>query len=74
MLFLVWDHPVAQGYLAVSAMALAYTLELSDLNADVFLNGAEILIEPTLADQERAENLRSMFAGPPPTPQTEDDE
>ncbi|MDE2746844.1 MAG: substrate-binding domain-containing protein [Chloroflexota bacterium] len=74
MLFLVWDHPVAQGYLAVSAMALAFTLELSDLNAEVFLNGAEILIEPTLADQERAENLKSMFAGPPPTPQTEDDE
>ncbi|MXY85802.1 MAG: substrate-binding domain-containing protein [Chloroflexi bacterium] len=74
MLFLVWDHPVAQGYLAVSAMALAYTLELSDLNAEVFLNGAQILIEPTLADQERAENLKSMFAGPPPTPQTEDDE
>ena len=74
MLFLVWDHPVAQGYLAVSAMALAYTLELSDLNAEVFLNGAKILIEPTLADQERAENLKSMFAGPPPTPQTEDDE
>jgi len=74
MLFLVWDHPVAQGYLAVSAMALAYTLELSDLNAEVFLNGAQILIEPTLADQERAENLKSMFAGPPPTPQTEDEE
>lgn len=74
MLFLVWDHPVAQGYLAVSAMALAYTLELSDLNAEVFLNGAKILIEPTLADQERAENLKSMFAGPPPAPQTEDDE
>lgn len=71
MLFLVWDHPVAQGYLAVSAMALAYTLELSELNAEVFLNGAEILIEPTLADQERAENLRSMFAGPPPAPPTD---
>lgn len=70
MLFVVWDHPVVQGYLAVSAMALAYTLELNQLNAEVFLNGAKILIEPTLADKQRAESLKSMFAGPPPsTPQ-----
>lgn len=69
MLFIVWDHPVAQGYLAVSAMAMAYTLELSQLNADVFLNGAKILIEPTLADKDRASELKSMFAGPPPSPQ-----
>ncbi|MCY3569036.1 MAG: substrate-binding domain-containing protein [Chloroflexi bacterium] len=61
MLFLVWDHPVIQGYLAVSAMAMALTLELSDLNSGVFLNGAKILIEPTLADQERAADLQSMF-------------
>ncbi|MXX31039.1 MAG: substrate-binding domain-containing protein [Chloroflexi bacterium] len=61
MLFLVWDHPVIQGYLAVSAMAMAFTLELSDLNSGVFLNGAKILIEPTLADQERAAELQSMF-------------
>ena len=69
MLFVVWDHPVTQGYLAVSAMALAYTLELSQLNAEVFLNGAKILIEPTLADQDRAGELKSMYAGPPPSPQ-----
>ena len=69
LLFIVWDHPVVQGYLAVSAMAMAYTLELSQLNAAVFLNGAKILIEPTLADQERAAELKSMFAGPPPSPQ-----
>ena len=68
MLFVVWDHPVAQGYLAVSGMAVAYTLELSQLNAEVFLNGAKILIVPTLADKERAEELQSMFAGPPPSP------
>lgn len=74
MLFVVWDHPVMQGYLAVSAMALAYTLELSQLNPEVFLNGAEILIEPTLADKERAETLKSMFAGPPPAPPTENGE
>ncbi len=61
MLFLVWDHPVVQGYLAVSAMALAFSLELSDLNSEVFLNGAKILIEPTLADQDRAAELQSMF-------------
>lgn len=71
MLFLVWDHPVVQGYLAVSAMAMAYTLELSQLNPGVFLNGAKILIEPTLANQERAAELKSMFAGPPPSPQDE---
>ena len=74
MLFVVWDHPVAQGYLAVSGMALAYTLELSQLNAEVFLNGAEILIEPTLADKDRAESLKSMFAGPPPSPPGESGE
>ncbi len=76
MLFVVWDHPVIQGYMAVSAMAMAYTLELSQLNAEVFFNGAEVLIEPTLADQERAGELKSMFAGPPPSPQdqTEDSE
>ena len=67
MLFVVWDHPVMQGYLAVSAMAMAYTLELNQLNADVFFNGAEILIEPTLADKERAGELKSLFAGPPPS-------
>ena len=61
MLFLVWDHPVIQGYLAVSAMAMAFTLEISQLNSEVFLNGAKILIEPTLADQERAAELQSMF-------------
>ena len=61
MLFLVWDHPVVQGYLAVSAMALAFSLELSDLNSEVFFNGAKILIEPTLADQDRAAELQSMF-------------
>lgn len=61
MLFLVWDHPLSQGYLAVSAMALAWTIEFSRLNAEVFLNGAKILIEPTLADQERAAELQSMF-------------
>ena len=74
MMFIVWDHPVVQGYLAVSAMAMAYTLELSQLNAEVFLNGAKILIEPTLADKDRAAELKSMFAGPPPSPQgqTED--
>ena len=76
MMFIVWDHPVVQGYLAVSAMAMAYTLELSQLNAEVFLNGAKILIEPTLADKDRAAELKSMFAGPPPSPQgqTEDSE
>ncbi|MYE06873.1 MAG: substrate-binding domain-containing protein [Chloroflexi bacterium] len=68
LLFVVWDHPVVQGYLAVSAMAMAYTLELSQLNAEVFFNGAKILIEPTLADRERASELKSMFAGPPPSP------
>ena len=61
MLFLVWDHPLSQGYLAVSAMALAWTIEFSQLNAEVFLNGAKILIQPTLADQERAAELQSMF-------------
>ncbi len=61
MLFLVWDHPVAQGYLAVAAMALADTIEFSQLNAEVFLNGAKILIEPTLADRERAAELQSMY-------------
>lgn len=61
MLFLVWDHPLSQGYLAVSAMALAWTIEFSQLNAGVFLNGAKILIQPTLADQERAAELQSMF-------------
>lgn len=74
MLFVVWDHPVVQGYLAVSAMAMAYTLELSQLNAEVFLNGAKILIEPTLADKERAAELKSMFAGPPPSPQNDSGE
>lgn len=74
LLFIVWDHPVAQGYLAVSAMAMAYTLELSQLNAEVFLNGAKILIEPTLADRERAAELKSMFAGPPPSPEGQDEE
>ncbi|MDE2892019.1 MAG: substrate-binding domain-containing protein [Chloroflexota bacterium] len=74
LLFVVWDHPVAQGYLAVSGMALAYTLELSRLNPGVFLNGAKILIEPTLANQERAAELKSMFAGPPPSPQDESGE
>ena len=74
MLFVVWDHPVTQGYLAVSAMALAYTLELSQLNADVFLNGSRILIEPTLADKERATELKSMFAGPPPSPGDQSEE
>ena len=72
LLFIVWDHPVVQGYLAVSAMAMAYTLELNQLNAAVFLNGAKILIEPTLADQERAAELKSMFASPPPSPQDQD--
>lgn len=74
MLFVVWDHPVIQGYLAVSAMAMSYTLELSQLNPAVFFNGAKILIEPTLADQERASELKSMFAGPPPSPQDQDDD
>ncbi len=74
MRFVVWDHPVAQGYLAVSGMAMAYTLELSQLNPGVFLNGAKILIEPTLANQERAAELKSMFAGPPPSPPDESDE
>ena len=74
MLFVVWDHPVIQGYMAVSAMAMAYTLELSQLNADVFFNGAQILIEPTLADRERAAELKSMFAGPPPSPQDQTDD
>ena len=71
MMFIVWDHPVVQGYLAVSAMAMAYTLELTQLNAEVFLNGAKILIEPTLADKDRAAELKSMFAGPPPSPQAQ---
>lgn len=61
MLFLIWDHPISQGYLAVSAMALAFTIESSLLNSEVFLNGAKILIQPTLADQERAAELQSMF-------------
>lgn len=61
MLFVVWDHPVIQGYLAVSAMALAFTIENSQLNASVFLNGAKILIEPTLADAERAASLQSIY-------------
>lgn len=74
MLFVVWDHPVIQGYLAVSGMAMAYTLELSQLNAEVFFNGAKILIEPTLADKERAEDLKSMFAGPPPSPPQDSDD
>ena len=76
LLFVVWDHPVMQGYMAVSAMAMAYTLELSQLNAEVFLNGAKVLIVPTLADKDRANELKSMFAGPPPSPQdqTEDSE
>ena len=74
LLFIVWDHPVVQGYLAVSAMAMAYTLELSQLNSAVFLNGAKILIEPTLADQERAAKLKSMFAGPPPSPQDQSED
>ncbi len=74
LLFVVWDHPVVQGYLAVSAMAMAYTLELSQLNAEVFFNGAEVLIEPTLADKERAAELKSMFAGPPPAAPEDDGE
>lgn len=66
VLFLVWDHPLVQGYHAVSAMALAYTLQLSELQPGVFLAGARLLIEPTIADKERVAHLLEQFQGPPP--------
>ena len=66
VLFLVWDQPLVQGYTAVSAMALAYTLQLSDLKPGVFLNGARVMIEPTLAGKDRVADLLEQFSGPAP--------
>ena len=66
VLFLVWDQPLVQGYTAVSAMALAYTLQLSALQPGVFLNGARVMIEPTLAGKDRVAALLEQFAGPAP--------
>lgn len=66
VLFLVWDQPLVQGYTAVSAMALAYTLQLSALQPGVFLNGARVMIEPTLAGKDRVADLLEQFAGPAP--------
>ena len=66
VLFLVWDQPLVQGYTAVSAMALAYMLQRSDLQPGVFLNGARVMIEPTIAGKDRVAALLEQFAGPAP--------
>ena len=70
--FLVWDHPLIQGYLSVSAMMLAYILEYNELDARVFLNGARVLIDPTVADRSRVSELLPLFSGP--TPETGESE
>ena len=72
MQFLVWDHPLIQGYLSVSAMMLAHILDYNELHSQVFLNGARVLIDPTVADRTRVADLLPLFSGP--TPETGDTE
>lgn len=55
--FIVWDHGMLQGYLAVALAALA---ENSFVLPDVLLNHAELLIEPRIVTSEE---LRSLLAG-----------
>ncbi len=64
--FLVWDHPLIQGYLSVSAMMLAYLLDYNELHPRVFLNGARVLLDPTVADRVRVSDLLPLFTGPTP--------
>ena len=64
--FLVWDHPLIQGYLSVSAMMLAHILDYNQLDSRVFLNGARVLIDPTVADRTRVSELVPLFSGPTP--------
>ena len=55
--FAVWDHGITQGYLALALAALA---ENTFLLPDLALNGAELLIQPSIFT---AEDLQRLLAG-----------
>ena len=55
--FAVWDHGITQGYLALALAALA---ENTFLVPDLALNGAQLLIQPSIFT---AEDLRRLMAG-----------